>query len=460
MAGRLLPILLIRRLPHVNLIPKSFCVSAPNVLNSHRKIDRGYLPAVPYFPRENDHYKRFVKIDGSEPYSNDTSELPAELNELYSGLKSGVPLEDQSNRSRVMSFAKSIADLDLPAVKQAIHILSESSDDPLAFNKNKTIIWTAIDDYLIKYHKKSVRTTKNLFEMLNMALKLQETIPLRVPRILVNVTASIFDRLKIMDLDKNMLLSLMYALNVSRSKYPSDNLHALELKIASFIGEMSVEEVGLVCAALFKSATKLRDPELIHRIVAKVSTREQRKPASAIAMCSILKALRHQILPGTIPRVREFIDNFSQEELDNMPPMYITHLCRCANAYHKYRPEILDTAIRNLSESLLRGDSLRFKDVVETIRACDDFSHSPDSGLINHIMSVYPSREEIFEFPAYFITYLSLLASRGYYSEKLIEICFSEAFLKHANGMFDYPALNITNYSLQKNVASSRTSLC
>lgn len=121
-----------------------------------------------------------------------------------------------------------------------------------------------------------------------------------------------------------------------------------------------------------------------------------------------------------------------------MSPMGINHLCRLSAAYHKYSPLILSSSVEMLSTSIQAGGSrVRFKDVVETLRSCDDFGYSPDPLLMNQIIAGWPLPEEIFEYPNAFITYLSLLASLGYYPETLIERCFSYKFLSHAKGGTD-----------------------
>ena len=118
-----------------------------------------------------------------------------------------------------------------------------------------------------------------------------------------------------------------------------------------------------------------------------------------------------------------------------MTPMAINHLCRLTAAYHKYSPIIMASAVENLSANIQAGAyRVRFKDVVETLRSCDDFGYSADPALMNQIIAGWPSPEEIFHYPNIFITYLSLLASLGHYPETLIEKCFSYKFLQHAKG--------------------------
>lgn len=97
---------------------------------------------------------------------------------------------------------------------------------------------------------------------------------------------------------------------------------------------------------------------------------------------------------------------------------------------------LLRTTVESLSNSLADGrDRVRFKDVVEILRSCDHFAFSPDPSLVKQIIAAFPSSDEIYAYPRFFIAYLSILASLGYFPAALIEQCFSYKFLKHAKGL-------------------------
>lgn len=120
-----------------------------------------------------------------------------------------------------------------------------------------------------------------------------------------------------------------------------------------------------------------------------------------------------------------------------MSPMTINHLCRVATAYHKHSPRLIESAVQSLSANVKSNEErVRFKDVVEILRSCDDFGYTPDTGLMNQIISCWPSAEERTAYPQYFISYLSVLASLGHYPESLIRHCFSPQFLRYAKGSF------------------------
>lgn len=117
--------------------------------------------------------------------------------------------------------------------------------------------------------------------------------------------------------------------------------------------------------------------------------------------------------------------------------MALNHLCRLATAYHKHSPLLIGSAIESLSSSIrTSGERIRFKDVVEILRSCDDFCYVPDPGLMNQIISCWPSAEEVMQYPNYYISYLSVLAALGHYPLSLIEKCFSLQFLRHAKGQY------------------------
>ena len=115
-----------------------------------------------------------------------------------------------------------------------------------------------------------------------------------------------------------------------------------------------------------------------------------------------------------------------------MNSMTMSSLCRLKAAYQTYRPAILEAAVGILSTGT--RDALRFKDVVEILRTCDEFSFFPEAGLMNRIISCWPSADEITGYPAYFISYMSLITSLGYFPNALLEQCLSRSFLQHAKG--------------------------
>lgn len=118
-----------------------------------------------------------------------------------------------------------------------------------------------------------------------------------------------------------------------------------------------------------------------------------------------------------------------------MTPTAVGHLCRLAKAFHKYSPLVLESAIERLSATIKSGEGrVRFKDVLEILRSCDDFSYPTKPALVNQIIASWPSPDEVFQYPSTFISYLCVLALLGYYPDALIEKCFSSKFLQHAQG--------------------------
>jgi hypothetical protein len=208
-------------------------------------------------------------------------------------------------------IAEAIPTMPREMVFHILNLLVESAKHQSKF-RNRNRIWFAIDSVLIKDHKKAERSPEVLRQSLNHAMLMCMANPGRIPGFVFNLCGSFVARLKDIDLNSDEVLKLLFILNLSRNPLPAAAALNLQEKVWNMMDLMNIDAIGLFCAAFFKTQTKITDPNILIKILVKAMVKENRTPEYSIALSSIMKALRSQIIPSTLDQVRAFIDSFTR----------------------------------------------------------------------------------------------------------------------------------------------------
>ena len=225
--------------------------------------------------------------------------------------KDGESIEMPKYDDVAKELAQQLSQMSGETVIYVLDLLAHGFKDPRKFD-NRNTLWSAIDSVLVRSHKAAERSLNNLLNSLDHALLLCMANPGRIPNLAINLSGSFVKRLKNMELDKQKLLKLLFILNLSRNPVPASVARDLENRVLITIDDMTFEEVGLVCAAFFKTQTKISSAVLITKVVEKATIKENRTPDKAMAMSSILKMLKYQVVFETVANVRNFIDSFTK----------------------------------------------------------------------------------------------------------------------------------------------------
>ena len=258
---------------------------------------------------ENQYYRRL--LESRRVPLADTGDVAQPLRALEALVACGGSIEDPSYSDYVQQLTDQLPSMDRMTVLQTLQLLSRAPRQKRQFDSRNSL-WCAIDAVFVREHKKSDRTPERLAASLEEALLLCSANPGRIPNFAVNLSGSLVKRLHQLDCDKDTLLRLLFCVNLARQPIPASRAWLLQSMVLRFIDHMTLGEVGLVAAAFFKTQTKLTRHELVSRIASKAANASLRTPETTVAVASILKALKYQHLPESVPFVRQLITSFTQ----------------------------------------------------------------------------------------------------------------------------------------------------
>lgn len=274
------------------------------------------MPENSLTSHENQYFR--LQVEASEPtVLHLTLPVPTSVQKLQQIWKQGETLESPNHADLVKDLVNELPQMARESVIHVLRLLSNMRKSRHDFD-NQNEVWYAIDSVLIRDHKKADRTSNQLSASLDHSVLLSTANPGRIPRLVANLNGSLLKRLPEIQLDKERLLKFLFNLNLARDPLPFSGARFLENEVLKYVDDMTMEEVGLVAATFFKTQTKIQSPELVMKFVEKMADKRNRTPDKFIAMSSLFKILRYQILAQTVDHVRDLIDSFTQ----------VTRICR------------------------------------------------------------------------------------------------------------------------------------
>lgn len=288
----------LRRFSHVSSLPRL-----------PKRLKRlGLLPEK-VLALENQYYRRLLEAVPSALLLH-LDAVPAAIQHLEQIAEAKQTLETPENDAVVRCLLEQLPSMNREEVLRTLQLMAALTEDE-SVSQNTAQVWSLLDSILVRDHKRADRSSRQLLSSLDHALLLCKASPGRTPNFAFNLCGSIVKRLASLDLEQCSLLKLLFCLNLARNPIPASAALQLQQLVLRFIDDMSVEEVGLVAAAFFKTQTKLTNAELIVKIVGKVREKSLRFPDKQIAVSSIFKVLKQQCIPETVACVRDFIDSFA-----------------------------------------------------------------------------------------------------------------------------------------------------
>ena len=230
---------------------------------------------------------------------------------------------------------------------------------------------------------------------------------------------------------KSEFLKIMYIVNLSRSPMSCTLKTWSQDNFLSFISDMTIEEIALVCSAFFKTQSFFESKQLIEKIIQR-TIEDIELIQSAISLSCILKAVGYTKCPSDPVLIKLLIDK-CLNNFRHLNIIHITHLTTLAINHQYYYPEFIDFAL-NILENFV--SELRVKDVERIIKSCVHFDHlrPPYQKIINIIEKQKPMLEKYSEYEQAFCSLLVNVVIFGIYPSHMLEHLFSRNFVEKLIG--------------------------
>ena len=180
-------------------------------------------------------------------------------------------------------------------------------------------------------------------------------------------------------------------------------------------------EIGLACAALFKTRTAIKDSEIIQLILDNFDP----TIANSVSTSAVFKVLRlsKDYAKRSPDNLRHFIQKCI-ESSGQFPIMTLAHLCLLSAYYLVDCEKLLGVALDRICED----KTTRLKDVVSIMRTCSEFNFAPSEQHFESITENLANSYQLREYPDKVSALLSLYAAFNQYPEILLKDFYDSSY--------------------------------
>ena len=329
-------------------------------------------------------------------------------------------LEDPKYNSMVDGLVQEIHKMDFDQMFNVLNALSTWDLGDKSFAKNFSKIWTLIDDRLTS-HIQGINLQDNqiLSRLLAFAVLYYKIGISRINKYnkaLLEKAAS-----SKLSLDKENLLFLAFMFNIQRSvEYYL--IEPIMLNFISLIDQMSIDEIAVVCLALFK--TKYKIPmEIMDKIISRFN--DELSNLSNFTMGSLCKALRFSLNRNYTNQIDQILQKATSNLSKFNQPVKV-HVTLLADQYEVYNPQLFDYMINDLCNNIT---AYRLKDIDRILHCFSTFNHKVDTNKLQFISDYLHDNDQLENYPICSIASLLYMSILEFYPEKLIRKCFQPKFL-------------------------------
>ena len=407
-------------LPPLMIVPVSYYSTNPKYVKKMRE-NREKWPnyekqSKDYFePLENGFLLGLIDVK-----QQDVDNLPIAIKRLITLFDNDPKsLLEEENHELIADVTNLVGTLDKPTVVLLFKkLVNMPQTKPLDFLR------TTMDQFVsetLRDHRKFDNNTLGTY--LDMAIQIMEANSSVGKKInfLQLLTRVCFHNVG--NLEKENFKKFLYLLNIKRSSFNIEYQSQLEESLKTNLSTMNSDEIGLACAALFKTKTAIKDIEIIELIVKHFDPMK----AFPISISAVFKMLRlsKDYAKKSPDNLREFILKCI-ESSDKFPTMTLAHLCLLSSYYLVGSEPLLSKSL----ERVCNDKTTRLKDVISIMRTCSEFNFAPTKQQFETLTDNLVNTAQLRQHPDKVSALLSLFASFHHYPETLLKYFYGPSYEK------------------------------
>lgn len=216
----------------------------------------------------------------------------------------------------------------------------------------------------------------------------------------------------------------------------------LDHRLPVLIPEINLEEIGIVCQALFKCQKPIQDVRLLQQVTQR--TIKQLPDISSLAMCAIVKQIRYSSTKYEDVHLWKKLLDACEPYIKYWHTSTVVHLYDMASSLRIFDPGFLIAAKKYLASNL---NQLRLKEIAKLMAGTAMFGLG-DAALLEAVTVQLRSPErgpEIQRYHPWLVSCVWHLVLQGFYQEDLIRLALDEDSIdlkdSHAHVTFELYAI-------------------
>lgn len=299
---------------------------------------------------------------------------------------------------------------------------------PSGFSKNFHELWLALDEKCVE---RTVKEWKHpmILKVCNLWYKLNLS---KIGDFTGKGITKVFRRVD--RLTPSALVEAMFYLTVCRKKIPLSNVESRFLEV---FDELSIDEIGIICLAFFKTESRIGTVDLIHKLYRK--TLKEIDNIQDITLTNIVKVLRY----SSSPSHSDMIEKLS---IALVPIVKNASLITClhitllgTNLQYCHHP-LIEEVVKKYNDNI---GAMRLKEIERITFMLALFNFKTESGvekeLLRKIVDELKSRaDEAARFPKCLSSCAYYLSVCGVHDVEIIRSVLKESFIEFAFGKNDF----------------------
>lgn len=280
---------------------------------------------------------------------------------------------------------------------------------------------------------------------------------------------------KLDELPPRVLVEMMFYQSIIRHK--DVPMYYVESRLEKVLDDLTVNELGIVCLAFFKTESKLVNGAVLNRIYQKVryyftafnsnksfyypQVIDEIDDLQDITLANILKILRYSSKPSHCGYMNQLFDKLLTR-LDKFGTLTALHIALLGTNLQNCHQQLIEKIVRKFNEEI---SSVRLKDLDRISLIVALYDLKTESGIemefLRNVLEQLKTRvEEIVHHPRCFTSTLHYLAMKGIYDVELLQAALKESFIVFAYGKLVIQSTDlITNFSIFKEKTILRTAV-
>jgi hypothetical protein len=294
------------------------------------------------------------------------------------------------------------------------------------YSKNFHELWTRLDE--VCYERVKEWNQQMLLKMCNLWLKLHLS---KVGKFTAKALTKVCRRID--RLNPKDLVEAMFYVTVCRSVVVMADV---ESRFFQVFDHLSIDEIGILCLAFFKTETRVRTAALIDKLYDK--TVEDIDKIQDITIVNILKTLRYSSDPSHAARMKT-LSNALLWKVDNYSLTTCLHIGLLGTNLQYCHQELLETIVKRYNNEI---KAVRLKDIERVTFVLGLFDFKTQSGVERELLSKIVDElklrvDEVVQYPKCLAACAHYLTICGIYDVEIIKTVLAEKFINFAYGEFN-----------------------
>ncbi|KAL7029788.1 hypothetical protein ACKWTF_006367 [Chironomus riparius] len=233
------------------------------------------------------------------------------------------------------------------------------------------------------------------------------------------------------ELPPRVLVEMMFYQSIIRHK--DVPMYYVESRLEKILDDLTIDELGIVCLAFFKTESKLINGALMNRIYRRVI--DEIDDLKDITFANILKTLRYSSKPSHCIYMNELFEKLLPI-IDRFGTLTCLHIALLGTNLQNCNKDLIEKIVHKYNQEVT---TVRLKDLDRISLVIALFDIQTESGIemefLRNVLEELKKRvDEIVRHPRCFTSTVHYLAMKGIYDIELIQAALKESFVTFAYG--------------------------